>query len=69
MFWHIHYTRLFPTLQGCVVERMTGKAYAMEDFQEVVASIIMSSMQMNKRTHALQLMMHMLDNDLDVSPH
>lgn len=55
------------TCQGCLVERMTGKAYAMEDFQEVIAGIITAGLKMNKRTHALQLMVYLLEHDVDVS--
>ena len=53
-------------LQGCVIERLTGKAYAMEDFQEVIASIITAGMKLNKRSHALQLMVYLQEADLDV---
>lgn len=49
------------------MERLTGKAYATEDFQETIASILMSGLKMNKRTHALQLMLHIQDRDIDVS--
>ena len=42
----------------------------MEDFQEVIASIITAGMKMNKRTHALQLMIYLQEVDIDVShPH
>ena len=63
-----HSKRYCCFLQGCVIERLTGKAYAIEDFQEVIASIITAGMKMNKRTHALQLMVYLQEADLDVSP-
>ena len=54
-------------VQGCLVERMQGFSYSVEDLEAVVAETLTLGMQSNKRTHALLLIFYQIEGDLDVS--